>query len=193
MKRCFLLGCTFLFSCLTFSQTNLINKNRVESTIDSTHTGNIVLIQKFYIKAPLEDVWNVFTTKKGWESVFVPLAEVDFKIGGSIRSSYDKNATIGDSSTIVNNIINFVPKKVITLQAELSPHFPEFMKKDAQDFYNIIYFDEINASNTEVTSYGIGYKNTRKYKELLHFFIKGNEAGYLNLIKYLETGEKVKF
>ncbi len=188
MKYKILLNVLLVFSGLTFSQTN-----RIASTIDSTNHDNIVLIQKFNVNSPVDSVWKLFTTKKGWESVFVPIAEVDFRIGGSIQSSYDKKASIGDSTTIVNNIINFVPKKVLTLQAELSPHFPDFMKKDAQDFYNIIYFNEIGNYNTEVISYGLGYKNTEKYKALLDFFIKGNEASYLNLINYLETGKKVKF
>ncbi|NER18640.1 hypothetical protein [Spongiivirga citrea] len=193
MKYKILLIIAIFCSGLTISQSNLSDKKRVESIIDSTNTNNVVLIQKFKVGASIDEIWKVFTTKNGWESVFVPLAEVDFKIGGTIKSSYNKNARIGDSTTIVNNIINFVPKKVITLQAELSPHFPEFMKQDAKDFYNIIYFSSIDNATIEVTSYGIGYKNTAKYKALLDFFIKGNESSYLNLINYLETGKKVKF
>ncbi len=172
------------------------NSNRIEkrviSTIDSTYTNELVLIQKFNVKVPLDSVWNAFTTKKGWEGAFVPLAELDFKINGTIKTSYTKNATIGDSTTIVLNIINYVPKKLITLQAEVSAHFPDFMKKDEKDLYNLIYFEEVEASLTSVTSYGIGYKNNPKYLSLLKFFISGNEMSYLNLINYLETGKPTK-
>ncbi|RLD66569.1 MAG: hypothetical protein DRI84_04480 [Bacteroidetes bacterium] len=131
--------------------------------------------------------------KKGWESAFVSLAEIDFKVGGTIKTSYSKNATIGDSTTIVNHIVNYVPKKILTLQPEISENFPEFMKKESKGFYNVVYFTEISKNETRVESYGIGYKNNSKYLSLLKFFIKGNEDSYLNLINYLENGVKVKY
>jgi len=177
---------------LVAQNNNDETKNRVTSIVDSTYTNELVLIQKFDIRVPIDSVWNAYTTKKGWESAFVPLAEVDFKINGTIKTSYNKEAIIGDSTTIVLHVLNYVPKKLITLQAELSSHFPDFMKADEKDLYNLIYFEAIEPSLTRVTSYGIGYKNNEKYISLLKFFIAGNEMSYLNLISYLETGIPVK-
>lgn len=181
--------CFYSFS----QQDNHPSEKRVISKIDSTHHNEIVLIQEFTVNVALDSVWNAFTTKKGWESAFVAISEVDLKVGGTIKSSYNKNAKIGDSTTIVNHIVNYVPKKILTLQPEISDNFPDFMKKESKDFYNVIYFKAISEYKTKVESYGIGYKNNPKYLSLLKFFIKGNEDSYLNLIKYLETGEKVKY
>ena len=187
-----------LISVLSFTFTFGQNETkttqlRIVSTIDSTYNNEIVLIQKFTVNVPLDSVWNAYTTKKGWESAFVSIAEIDFKVGGTIKTSYSKNAKIGDSTTIVNHIVNYVPKKILTLQPEISANFPEFMKKESQGFYNVIYFKEISKNETRVESYGIGYKNNSKYLSLLKFFIKGNEDSYLNLINYLENGVKVKY
>lgn len=194
MKPLQLILLTLISSSFVFGQNKtIIKKDRIVSTIDSTYNNDIVLIQEFTVNVPLDSVWNAFTTKRGWESAFVAISEIDFKIGGTIKSSYDKNAKIGDSTTIVNHIVNYVPKKLLTLQAEITENFPEFMQKEAKDFYNVIYFEEIGEEKTNVKSYGIGYKNTPKFISLLKFFIQGNEQSYLNLIKYLETGEKVKY
>ncbi len=179
-----------IFTCSSYAQDTYLE--RVKNTVDSTHTNNMVLIQEFEVSVPLDKAWEAYTTKKGWESAFVAKAEVDFKINGMIKTSYDKNATIGDSTTIVLHIKNYIPKRLISLQAELSPHFPEFMKRDAQDLYNIISFEAIDANTTKLTSYGIGYKNNAKYKGLLKFFIQGNTQSYINLIKYLETGISIQ-
>ncbi len=78
---------------------------------------------------------------------------------------------------------------MLKLQAELTDNFPEFMKEDEKELYNLIVFEEISPKETKVISYGIGYKNNDKYKSLMEFFIKGNEQSYLNLISYLETGK----
>ena len=155
---------------------------RVTSTIDSSMTGELVLIQEFDVKASLEEVWKAYTTAEAWKKWVAPLAEVDLKIGGQFRANYNKEGTIGDSTTIINNIINYVPHRLITLQAELSEHFPEFMKADSKRLFNVVYFDPIDELTTNVKSYGIGYKNNNKYKALLKFFISGNEMSYLNLI-----------
>lgn len=167
--------------------------SRVTSRVDSTYNNELVLIQEFTVKVPVTNVWDVYATKKGWESAFVAIAELDFKVNGTIKTSYDKNATIGDSATIVLHIINYVPKKLITLQAEITRNFPEFMKADEKDLFNVVYFEELGPSLTKVTSYGIGYKNDPKYLSLLQFFIEGNEQSYNNMILYLETGKKAAY
>ena len=102
---------------------------------------------------------------------------------------YNKNGSIGDDSTITLHIINYIPKRMLTLQAELNKNFPEFMKEDEKDLFNTILFEEISPTKTKVTSYGIGYKKNEKYMSLMKFFIQGNEQSYLNLISYLETGK----
>lgn len=168
------------------TQINL--EKRITSVIDSSKADNIVLKQSFVVNVPLDSVWNAYTTKKGWESWAVAMAEVDFKINGIIRTNYNKNGHIGDDSTITLHIINYIPKRMLTLQAELTKNFPEFMKADEKDFFNMVLFEEISASKTNVVSYGIGYKNNEKYRSLMTFFINGNEQSYRNLISYLETG-----
>ena len=60
------------------------------------------------------------------------------------------------------------------------------MKKDAQDFYNIIYLDELENGYTNIKSFGIGYKNDPKYLSLMNYFIIANEKTLINLISYLE-------
>ena len=192
-KNTLILLISFFYSS-TFSQKDTISiENRIVSTIDSTYKNEIVLIQEFTVNVALDSVWNAFTTKRGWESAFVAIAEIDLKMGGSIKTSYNKNAKIGDNSTIVNHIVNYVPKRILTLQPEISENFPEFMKKESKRFYNVIYFEEIEERKSKVISFGIGYKNTPKYLSLMKFFIKGNEQSYVNMIRYLETAKKVSW
>lgn len=184
----------FIVLCLhTYVIAQNSDKPRVTSRVDSTYSKELVLIQEFNVNVPIDAVWNTYATKEGWESAFSAKAEVDFKVNGTIRTTYDKNATIGDNSTIILHIINYVPKKLITLQAEVSRNFPEFMKADEKDLFNVVYFEELGPQLTKVVSYGIGYKNNPKYLSLMNFFIEGNELSYNNLITFLETGKKAKY
>ncbi|MEL6812253.1 MAG: SRPBCC domain-containing protein [Bacteroidota bacterium] len=193
MKNLLILAILFCSTAALFSQDATKIEPAILSRIDSTDSQNMVLIQTFEVHGTLDQVWEAYTTKVGWESWVAPLAEVDFKINGSIRTNYNKEGTIGDASTIVLHVVNFVPKKMITLQAELTQNFPEFMKEDAEDLFNVIYFEETSSGTTKVTSYGIGYKKTEKYRNLMKFFISGNEATYQKLISYIKTGTPTKF
>lgn len=164
-------------------------EKRVTSVIDSSQANNMVLKQTFVVNVALDSVWNAYTTKEGWESWATAKAEIDFKLNGLIKTNYNNDGEIGDDSTIYLHIINYIPKTMLTLQAELTKNFPKFMKADEKDLYNMILFEEIEPSKTKVTSYGIGYKNNKKYMSLMKFFIEGNEQSYLNLISYLESGK----
>ncbi len=167
----------------------MMGQNGVRSVVDSTDLNNIVLKHTLEVNVPIDSVWNAFSTEHSWKKWATPLVEIDFKINGLIRTNYNEKGSIGDDSTITLHIINYIPKKILTLQAELTKNFPEFMKEDAKDLFNIITFKELTPNRTRVISYGLGYKNNEKYKSLLQFFIKGNEQSYNNLITYLETGK----
>lgn len=190
MKKLFL-QILFLFPAVfALGQTSEgSTENRVISVIDSSYVDNMVLKQTFVVNTPLDSVWNAYTTKKGWESWATAIAEIDFKVNGIVKTNYNQEGEIGDESTITLHILNFVPKRMLTLQAELTKNFPEFMKADEKDLYNTILFEKISPTKTAVTSYGIGYKKNEKYMSLMKFFIQGNEQSNLNLISYLETGK----
>ncbi len=86
-----------------------------------------------------------------------PIVEIDFKINGTIKSHYDSTATIGDKGTIVNHILNYIPQKQITMQAELNENFPEFMIGEEKNLYSIVDFEKVDENQTKLTIYGIGY------------------------------------
>lgn len=186
MKKIFI-ALFLLFPLLHKAQNS--SEKRVTSTIDSITTEGLILQQTFNVNATLDKVWNAYTTEKGWESWATSIAEIDFKKGGVIKTNYNKEGKIGDDTTITLHILDYAPKQMLKLQAELTDNFPEFMKEDEKELYNLIVFEEISPKETKVISYGIGYKNNEKYKSLMEFFIKGNEQSYLNLISYLETGK----
>ncbi|WMI65082.1 SRPBCC domain-containing protein [Aestuariibaculum sp. YM273] len=185
MKKILIFFLSVFINSILFGQ-----EKRVVSKIDSTKTPELVLIQELTIKAPIDSVWNAYTTKKGWESWAVPLAEVELKVGGYIKTNYNEQGQIGDSTTIVTHIINYVPKRLLTLQAEITDNFPEFMRSDAKDFFNVIYFDELENGDTSIKSFGIGYKNNPKYLSLMNYFISANEKTLMNLIAYLEKKDR---
>jgi len=156
---------------------------RVVSVVDSTNKDEIVLAQSFEIKAPINKVWKAFTSKEGYELWAAPLAEIDFRLGGTIKTNYNKGAKIGDEGTNTLNIVNYVHQKTLTLQAA---NFPPSMQADADRLFNVINFTKLSNNKTRVESYGIGYRNTPQYLQILNYFIPANEQLLNKLIDVLE-------
>lgn len=176
----FILTLTFLvLTNLTFGQAT--------SRIDTLPSGELMLTQEIIINTSVDKIWKAYTDPAEWKKWVTPVVEMDFKINGIIKSHYDSTATIGDKGTIVTHILNYIPNKQITMQAELNENFPEFMKGEEKNLYSIVELEKISEGQTKLTIYGIGYKNEQQWRDLLKFFIQGNEMTLNKLKSFLET------
>lgn len=146
-----------------------------------------MLTQEIIINTSVDKIWKAYTDPAEWKKWVTPVVEMDFKINGIIKSHYDSTATIGDKGTIVTHILNYIPNKQITMQAELNENFPEFMKGEEKNLYSIVELEKISEGQTKLTIYGIGYKNEQQWRDLLKFFIQGNEMTLNKLKSFLET------
>jgi hypothetical protein len=180
------LALTIFFITISFYLYAQESINRITTTVDTIEDNRLILVQECEVNASMKDVWEAYTTKSGWEGWAVPLAEVDWKINGTIRTNYNPKGAIGDSTTILIHVLNYVPYRFITLQSEITENFPDFMKEDEKALFNIIEFQSLNSKKTKIVSYGIGYKNNKKYQNLMKYFIEANEQTSLKLISYLE-------
>ena len=145
------------------------------------------MIEEIIVDAPLGAVWDAYTTAEGWMSWAAPVAEVDLRPGGRIRTHYGADSKIGDPGTIVLHIVNYVPQRILTLRAELQDNWPEVMKHDADHLMNVIVFDALSDRRTRISSYGVGYGAAPEYDEMLVFFSEANRGLYEKLIAYLEA------
>jgi uncharacterized protein YndB with AHSA1/START domain len=180
----------FLFFMVTISPTFILSQSESEKQIQSeilkTDSKEIILIQKVIVEAPIKDVWKAYTTSDGWTAWASPVAEIDFRVGGTIKTHYQKDSKIGDVGTNILNIVNYVPERVLTLRAELSERWPDVMKEDDGKLMNVIIFEELLNNHTQILSYGVGYRDLPAYHDLMKFFIPANEGLFKKLKDYLE-------
>ena len=162
---------------------------RIGSRVETTDAGELMLVETVNIRAPASRVWDAYTTSSGYASWAAPLAEVDLRVGGSIRSHYDPNGRIGDPQTITLRIVNYVPQRMLTLQADISSNWPEILTEQAAQLYNVILFEPVSEDRTRLVSYGLGYRDSEEMRELMNFFITANAQLYERLVAMLEGDE----
>jgi hypothetical protein len=70
-------------------------------------------INEGVINAPIQDVWKALSTSEGYKATGPALAEVDLRIGGTIRTRYRADGPLGDAETIENE--NHYARSLCTL------------------------------------------------------------------------------
>lgn len=164
-------------------------KKTVTSQIEKSENGDVFVIQEVNINAPVEKVWAAYTTSEDWMGWIAPVAKVELKIGGVIKTNYRKDAAVEDDDWNTLHVINYVPNRVLTLQAEVSKNWPAVLKEREKQMFNVIVFEPQGDNKTKVVSYGIGYRDTPASQQLLKFFVPANESAYKALIAYVEEGK----
>lgn len=132
------------------------------------------------IEAPVGDVWNAFTTSEGFASWAVAKADIDFRIGGDMRSSYNPQSTLDDDSTIVNRILAYEPQRMLAIQNVQAPK--GFQDADLfQQTWTVITLEPIALDRTQLRSVGLGYGEGPAWDALYEKFKAGNAYVYAKL------------
>ncbi|HYE99432.1 MAG TPA: SRPBCC domain-containing protein [Planctomycetota bacterium] len=143
-------------------------------------------VSEAVVTASLEDVWAVWTTQEGLESCIVAQAEIDLKIGGLMRTHYDKHGRIGDGRTIENTILSYEPLRMLSIKVSKAPEgfpFPEALRR----MWTVIYFDPVAESRIRVRVVSLGFGPDEESRRLKAFFKAGNDATLKAMARRFET------
>ncbi len=147
-----------------------------------------VLVTETTLEAPVDEVWRLFTTREGVESWMVPQAEVDLRVGGSLRTHYDPQGRLGDAKTITNTILSYEPRRMLSMRATGFPKdFP--FRKATEGTWSVLYFEELPGQRTQLRLVGLGYGDDPESREAYAFFEKGNAWTLEQLRKKLQGNE----
>ncbi len=125
------------------------------------------------IPAPQATVWQAMTTAAGWKRMGVPFVTMDFRVGGVIESSYTAGAKAGDPNNIKNEVVAYLPGRMLAVKNTQAPKsFPY-----PQEFATTVTVFELAAEGpdaTRVTATGVGFGEGPGYDWLLEKFEQGD-------------------
>jgi uncharacterized protein YndB with AHSA1/START domain len=128
-----------------------------------------------FINASPAEVWRIFTTAEGYKLTGVAYADVDFKIGGTIRTHFDAKGRLGDANTIVNEILAYEPERMLAIRIKQAP--ADFKYQDAvADTWTVIYLAPAGDNMTQVRMVGLGYTDAPQSQAMRKFFADANRA-----------------
>lgn len=145
------------------------------------------------VHAPAKDLWAAFQTGEGIQKLWgVAKAEVDFKPGGSIRTTYDANIDVKSDAAIVNDIVTFEPERVLVLKSHAPANAPDFIKAICETGWTVLRLEPLTPTSTRVIVTGMGYKDGPVYDQAYEFFREGNGFTLEKMKKGFDAPEREK-
>jgi uncharacterized protein YndB with AHSA1/START domain len=161
---------------------------QVKDTSHRDAEGHRIQQLEAIVNAPVEKVWNAFTTDAGFESWATPMAHVTPGNGGVIEASYLPTAKVGDPDNIRNRMIVYWPNHLLVLQNEHVPKNAPFKPEVIDRIRTVIEFEDMGGGHTRVIESGIGYGEGPDFDSMYAHFRDGNVQEFRLLAKSFVSG-----
>ena len=159
----------------------------VENTSYVEPSGDRAIQLSAVIPAPAAEVYKAFTTTEGFRSWAVPVTRDDLRIGGMMESSYDAKAALGDPNNIKNEIVAYVPDRLLVIRNHQAPAGfadPELFGKTV----TVMEFQPAGPSATKVVITNAGYGKGPRWDTLYGHFEWGDAYMLAELKRRFEQG-----
>lgn len=153
----------------------------------SSAQADVPLVHEAIIDAPIERVWPVLSTAEGYTAWGVAKCDVDFRVGGEIRSHYKPDGDLHGESAIVQEILAFEPGRMLAVRVKSVPKgfpFPEDVWKKT---WSVFTLTDLGDGRTHVRIAGCGYDDRPESQSMRQFFKAGNEFSLKTLKANLES------
>lgn len=146
------------------------------ATTAPTGAGRVVRVEA-NVKAPVSEVWRVFTTSEGAEEFFAQEANIKLAIGGPYEIQFDPKDE--RSGTKGLKILSYAPEEMISFQWNAPPEMPEVRSGGT---WVVVEMHPLDAYDTHVTITHLGWKNGPEWDRAYGHF----QRGWSELISRLE-------
>jgi uncharacterized protein YndB with AHSA1/START domain len=181
--RIIMFVCGFLMTCSAALAQTVANTSYV------TPSGERVLQHQAVVDASLADVWGAFTTSEGLRGFVAPVARIDFRVGGLWEASYNPQARIGDPGNIRNEIITYVPLRLLAIRVVNAP--PTFPYPDViKNVWTVIELEDLGLNRVRVTGSMTGWKTGPSWDAVYKMFEADNAVVLGNLQKRFHDGPR---
>jgi uncharacterized protein YndB with AHSA1/START domain len=133
----------------------------------------ISFVNEGVIPAPVDEVWKVFSTSEGYKKLGPALAEVDLRVGGTIRSRYRTDGELGDAETIENVIVDYRAPVMMAIRISKPPASFPFKEAWRSTWTVLTLTPTDDGTHLRATSYGYG--TDEESLAMRRFFEAGNQ------------------
>lgn len=154
--------------------------------------GDGMVRSEVIVPAGAQEVWQAFTTRKGVESWMVPKCMVDFRLGGTLQTTYDPNVELGTEGApgvITHRILAYAPQRFIAFKTTPPADAADFIKLACAGWW-AVEFEALAPDRTRVVVMSLGYETGPDWETTREHFERGNAWTLDRLRKKFTTPEE---
>ncbi|QJR15853.1 SRPBCC family protein [Usitatibacter palustris] len=140
------------------------------------------------VKAPVDAVWNAWTTTEGITSFFAPGANIEARVDGPFEVFMDPSGAPGMKGADGMRILALQDRKMITFTWNAPPHLPEAR---AQRTYVTLRFKPAENNETDVTLHHGGWGDGGQWDQAYAYFDRAWGNVLANLQKRFAEGKPI--
>ena len=144
----------------------------VENTSYVEPSGDRSIQLSTIVPATPRQAFAAFTTDAGMQAWAVKMAKIDLRVGGTIESSYTEGAKPGDPENVRNQILGYVPDRLLVIRNVQAPKALQGREAFARTV-TMVSFEPV-AGGTRVTVTNAGYGKDAESEAAYGHFEWGN-------------------
>jgi uncharacterized protein YndB with AHSA1/START domain len=152
---------------------------------------DVSFVNEGVVEASIEEVWNVLSTSEGYKVMGPALAEVDLRIGGTIRSRYRADGTLGDGETIENVILAYEPPTMMATRIQNVPRTFPFQSAWRAP-WTVVTLVPAGPDSTRMRVASLGYGTDEESVAMRRFFEAGNQVTIENIRKHFAASPSAR-
>ena len=141
--------------------------------------------KEIVVAAPIETVWQTWTSKAGIESFFAPEAEVDPRVGGAFHIHMDPLAPPGSKGADDMRFMALQRPTMLSFDWNAPPSLPEAR---AQRTFVIVRLADVDGRSTRVTLHHTGWGTGGEWDKTYAYFDRAWGNVLANLQKRFVDG-----
>lgn len=138
-----------------------------------------ILYKEALLQAPVQQIWEKWTTAEGITSFFAPKATVELEIGGKFELLFMLDNPIGLQGSENCKILSYLPEKMFSFSWNAPPQFPIVREQFHWYVLNLI---AINEQTTKLELTGLGWKDTEEWNLVYQYF----DVAWTNVLNNLQ-------
>jgi len=161
-----------LTASAAFAQENAARPDPSKAAASIT-VNTAPIVHEIELNAPIEKVWEVFTTPEGWKLWGVAKAEIDLRVGGLIRTHYSPKGELVDDGAIHNQIIAYEPGRVFAWRIAKPPKNLPYQNA-VKDVWSVATLTDLGDGRTRLRLAMCGSTADNESQKMRAFFDQGN-------------------
>ncbi|MEP6872690.1 MAG: SRPBCC domain-containing protein [Anaerolineaceae bacterium] len=162
----------------------------VKDTSLVTPDGQRVLQQSIVVSAGIDKVWKLASTTEGLRKFAARNILFELRPGGRWWASGDATADLAAPTSIHNEVIGFIPGRMVVIQIGFPSAFPEPVRA-SHSVFAIFLLERIDARKTRVTETMAGFGDGPEWDMTYELFSSGNAEILNALARVIRTGNSI--